>query len=626
MSPTAQDRRFERRAVKELWLANIALGLIQAQAYGAHVPEGIGAKAWIFLCVALLATIAWTSGLAAAAAAVLSMIGLRGRAFAAVSAALFTAYQVALYIDARTFDLLRYHFNGWVWAVLTTEGVTDSIDLDRAFWISACAIIIASCVAMYAFQRWRVARLRSLGPRPARVRFAWLALMLVVLPLGIEKTLFAQADLLHEREVTAVSRLVPLYTRLTVRRAARTWFDIPSDMSARSVRRGSLLLDYPLERPRVRPDGPRPNVLIIAVESLRADMLSPDVMPFTSEFSGGARRFVNHASGGSASRYGTFTLVYGLHGSYFAPVYAERASPVLVDELKQLGYELRIYGTASMSFPEMRSTAWVHTLESVEDALEPAPGESRDAELVRRFSRWIRARPQDRPFFAFAFLDAPHFSYRVVAGRAPFKPYAASLDRAVLSSRTASTLRPLLFNRYRNAVYDVDHSLREMVTALQESGQLENTLVVITGDHGEEFFEHGFWGHTANFTPTQVLVPMLLRGPGVTPGVETRPTSHVDVAPTILEMLGADPAQRALWTVGENMLAPDGQRTRIVSGWEVVAAWTPNAIIVIPMDTYRGLPEAYDYDWKPLADPDAEINRAAPAIRELSESTRRFLR
>ena len=155
---------------------------------------------------------------------------------------------------------------------------------------------------------------------------------------------------------------------------------------------GKLLLNYPLERPRVRPDGPRPNVLIIAVESLRADMLSPEVMPFTWEFSRGARRFVDHASGGSASRYGTFTLVYGLHGSYFAPVYAERASPVLVDELKDLGYEMRIYGTSPMTFPEMRSTAWVHVRDCVEDGLEPAPGESRDAELVRRFTRWVRTR------------------------------------------------------------------------------------------------------------------------------------------------------------------------------------------------------------------------------------------
>jgi membrane-anchored protein YejM (alkaline phosphatase superfamily) len=445
-------------------------------------------------------------------------------------------------------------------------------------------------------------------------------------PLAAEKTTYALANLHGGREITTVAQLVPLYLRFTVRRAVYGRAGLRQDAHATPERGGQLLLRYPLEQPRMKPGGPRPNVLIIAVESLRADMLSPEVMPFTWEFSHGARRFVNHASGGSASRYGTFTLVYGLHGSYFAPAYAEGASPVLVDELKDLGYEERIYGTSSMNFPEMRSTAWVRVKEFVQDALEPAPGESRDAELVRRFTRWVRTRRQDRPFFSFAFLDAPHFHYRVVADRAPFKPYAASLDRAVLSSKNASEIRPLIFNRYRNAVYDVDHSLREMMTALAESGQLENTLVVITGDHGEEFFEHGFWGHTANFTPTQVLVPMLLRGPGVPVGVENRPTSHVDVAPTILELLGADPSQRARWTVGENMLAPAEHRSRILAGWDTVGVWASNAIIVVPLDPYKGAPDVYDYNWKPVADPDAELARAAPALRELAESTRRFLR
>jgi len=54
--------------------------------------------------------------------------------------------------------------------------------------------------------------------------------------------------------------------------------------------------------------------------------------------------------------------------------------------------------------------------------------------------------------------------------------------------------------------------------------------------------------------------------------------------------------------------------------------WASDAIIVVPLDPYKGMPDVYDYDWKPVADPDAELERAAPALRELAESTRRFLR
>ena len=613
----------DRSALFDLWLLNLAVGLLQAQAYRVHAPPGLGAEARVFLEVALFAALAWTSALAIAVPALASRLGLRGPSLAALAALVMTAWQVVLALDSRMYDLFRYHLNGWVWTVLTTEGFADSVDLGAGFWFGAVAIVAATGVAMYAFFRWR-AWPRHAGPVATR---PWgIALLTVLAALVVDKSMYASADLRHQREVTTVAQLVPLYTQLTVRRVAHKWFGRPVTEPPVAALPGRMLLRYPIARPAVRADGPRPNLLVIAVESLRADMLSPEVMPNTWRFAAGGRRFLDHASGGSASRYGTFTLIYGLHGSYFAPVYAERASPVLVDTLLGLGYEVHVFGTAPMTFPELRSTAWVRVPSSVEDALEPEPGESRDAELLRRYGRWLDGRSRSRPFFAFAFLDAPHFNYRVVADRTPFRPYAEGVDRAVLSADTAMSLGPLLMNRYRNSVYDADHTIGAMLDALERDGELERTVVVITGDHGEEFFEHGYWGHTGNFTHTQVQVPMVLRGPGVPPGVEHAPTSHVDVAPTLLELLGASPKDRPAWTVGENMLAPDPLRTRVVSGWEVVAAWAPDAVIVLPLNAYRGFPEVYDYDWKPVADPDAEIARSSAVLRELTESTRRFLR
>jgi uncharacterized protein len=626
MNQTTDDRGLERRALFELWLVNIALGLIQAQVYRAHVPDGVGPKGLFFLNVALLAAIGWTSGLLTGLCSVLSRIGLRGRLLAGISAALLTVYQVALFIDARMYDMFRYHFNGWVWTVITTQGgIADNIELGQGFVMTACVIVLGTAVAMYAFQRWRVARLRVRVPAAKPLRYGWIVVALVVVPLLTEKSMFAAGNFFHDREITATAQLVPLYVRFTVNKLLHKKLGLKVPHYVRLDRDKQMLLHYPLERPRIDPAGPRPNILILVVESLRADMLSPEVMPFTWNFAQGGRRFVDHASGGSATRYGTFTLVYGLHGSYFAPALAEHASPVLVDTLLDLGYEMKVYGTAQMTFPEMRSTAWVKIQKQVEDGLESPPGGSRDAELVRRFAHWAETRAQDRPFFAFAFLDAPHFRYRVVEGRTPFQPYIESTDRAVLSSKDAARVSPLLFNRYKNSVYDVDNSVTLMLTALQQSGQLDNTIVVITGDHGEEFFEHRMWGHTGNFTYTEVKVPMLIRGPGVTPGVEQAPTSHVDVAPTLLEMLGADPSQRAKWTVGENMFSPAPTRNRIVAGWEVVGTWTPTAIIMLPLNAYRGMPDVYDYDWRPVADPDAEIAKSGAALRELTESTRRFM-
>lgn len=614
----------------EVWLLSLVAAFVHGQSYFTHAPDGLGPGVHAFLHLALLSNLALLSSPVLLVGAAASWLRAPPRAVAAVTAILIAAFQLLLLVDVRVSNMFRYHLNAWVWTVMTTEGVEDSVQLDAWLWTRVVALVVLIVAVAYGFQRWR-ARAIEASPAPRGFLRPGVVFGAVLLPaLLVEKSLYAAADLSREREIPSLARLVPFYPRFTVKRFAHKWLGYDLDERQQvAVRTEGLMMRYPLERPRIAPDGPRPNILMIAVESLRTDMLAPETMPRTYAYSRSARRFLDHASGGSTSRYGTFSLVYGLHGSYFAPVYAENLSPVLVDTLLDLRYDIRVYGSASMSFPELRSTAWVRVEDKVEDKLPRAPGESRDAELVRRFQAWMQERAtatDDAPFFCFAFVDAPHSAYNVVAERAPFEPYARSLDFVELSGATAREQAPEVFNRYKNAVYDADHSIGLMLDALSASGELANTVVVITGDHGEEFYEHGFWGHTSNYTRTQVLVPLVLSGPGIEPGDERRPTSHVDVAPTLLEILGADPAQRSLWCTGENLLQPLEKRHRVLAGWDTVAAWTDDAIVVLPLDPYKGSGDVYDYDWKPVPDVDAALRAAAPALREISESGRRFLR
>ncbi|MCC7013144.1 MAG: sulfatase-like hydrolase/transferase [Planctomycetes bacterium] len=623
-------RRAMRRATFELWLLNLLAAVWQGQAYFEHAPEGLGLGVHVFLELALLTQLAALSLPIAGLGVLLAQLRVGSRSAALLTAVPWTAFQLLILTDVRVYNLFRYHLNGWVWTVVTTEGVEDSIQFDAWFWVRIGALLAGVFAFQFGYQRWRVRALDGHAARGHWVRPAYVFGAALLPALLIEKSLYAHADLVRDREIPSLARLVPFYPRFTVKRVAQNWFGY--DLAERErvdVAGEGLLLRYPLERPRISADGPRWNVMILTVESLRADMLAPDTMPNTWAFSREGRRFLDHSSGGSTSRYGTFSLVYGLHGSYFAPVYAENASPTLVDALLELGYDFRIFGTASMSFPEMRSTAWVRVEEHVADKLKQGPGESRDAELVRRMQAWLgerAARSDDAPFFCFAFLDAPHSRYNVVESRAPFVPYAKDLDYLELSEAEADANAQLVFNRYKNSVYDVDHSLGLILESLRASGELERTLVFITGDHGEEFREHGFWGHTSNYTRTQVLVPMVVRGPNVVSGDEQRPTAHVDVAPTVLEALGADPAQRAAWTVGESLFAPLETRHRILAGWDTVAAWSDDAVLVLPLDPYKGSAEVYDFDWRPVADPEAALRAAAPVLRELSEACRRFLR
>jgi choline-sulfatase len=134
---------------------------------------------------------------------------------------------------------------------------------------------------------------------------------------------------------------------------------------------------------------------------------------------------------------------------------------------------------------------------------------------------WLRSPPKSK-FFAWVHLYDPHAPY------APPEPYA---------SRYAG--RP-----YDGEVAWCDELVGRLVTALRETGALENTLVVVTSDHGEALGEHGEDVHGYFVYEATLRVPLIIRGPGVTPGTRVGTLARtIDLFPTVLELMGVGGGQ-----------------------------------------------------------------------------------
>jgi hypothetical protein len=411
---------------------------------------------------------------------------------------------------------------------------------------------------------------------------------------------------------------------------------LPEDLKARfgatprvPLRDERRALRYPVALPEPDPGGPRPNVLVVVIDSWRADMLDPEVTPRLSEFASDARVFENHLSGGNATRFGLFSLLYGLHGTYWWSALEARQPSVLTSVLEREGYDLRVYSSASMEYPEFRSTAWVDVPECVEDDFPQIRQSVRDEVIVERCRevwRQRRASGDSAPFFNFVLLDSAHQTYDFPADSAPFEPYAEDLDYLAMAASRDPGLARLVRHRYQNALHHADRVAARLIDDLRAAGELDDTLVVVTGDHGEEFVEHGYWGHTGNFTAEQAAVPFLMRGPGVENGRETRPTSHVDFVPTLFRLLGADPARRGDYCVGLDLLDLPQSRNRAVSGWEDLGLWTDSGIIRLPQDLQdRHLTGVFNHDWELMPAPEAAYALEARALERLSEECTRFL-
>jgi choline-sulfatase len=95
------------------------------------------------------------------------------------------------------------------------------------------------------------------------------------------------------------------------------------------------------------------------------------------------------------------------------------------------------------------------------------------------------------------------------------------------------------WSQYEGEVRATDDMLGRLFALMRENGVWEETLVVVTADHGEEFFDHGMRGHKNNLYAETVHVPLIVKYPGSHPsGRDARLASLVDVLPTVLETAG----------------------------------------------------------------------------------------
>jgi membrane-anchored protein YejM (alkaline phosphatase superfamily) len=623
--------RVRRRAVFQLWLANLALGTIVGFNYLAHVPEARGLKVWLFALPALISSVLTLTlvpaGMFALAAHFLRPVGLLGT----VQAAFWTLFQILLFADTRIYNIFRYHFNGQVLNLVYTRGSEDSIRLGWQVW-TAIVLGLSTLVTLQAFL-WKHA-LRSAEAAESRPRRTLLRPALVwcgvLLPsVFLEKTIYASAHLSRDREITRLARLFPLYAPMPMEDLANKVLGVPEAAPAPVELAGSSL-EYPLEEPRIPPGGPRPNVVVLMIDCWRRDALAPDTTPHAWAWAErGCRRFENHVSAGNSTRYGFFALLYGLHGSYWFPFLAERRGPVLIDALRAEGYEFGIFSSASMNFPELRATAWAEIGQDVHDDFGPLEPWRRDELAGEALTRWLVERSgRSEPFFSFLLLDSPHQTYSHPPGETPFTPSAPDLDYLAMTRNEGPPPEVLeaVRNRYKNALHHADAVLGNVLDSLRETGLEDSTWVFVTADHGEEFRECGFYGHTSAFTPQQVEVPFLLRAPGVANGVERRPTSHLDFAPTLLEALGASSTMRPLWCLGENLFSPLTERKRVLGGWNELGVWTKDAILRVPLSPLAFDVEAFDYGWNELEDDLAILQAERGTLEQLGAECNRFLK
>jgi membrane-anchored protein YejM (alkaline phosphatase superfamily) len=216
----------------------------------------------------------------------------------------------------------------------------------------------------------------------------------------------------------------------------------------------------------------------------------------------------------------------------------------------------------------------------------------------------------DRPMFMFLFFFGTHFDYFYPPRSAVHSPAWDGKGGVKATSEPPEHIK----NRARNAAYEVDWKLDEFLTWF-EAKRGRRPLVLVTGDHGEEFREKGRIGHGSGVNAEQIHVPMVVLDEKVPRGRFSSPTSHVDLVPTLFSLLGDEHAPE-LYSDGRVLYESPADRYVLATiGWEPTYAGIGKDVKVrfAALDAF-GRVQVTDPLDRPLPDGAAKFARAAPAI------------
>ncbi len=218
-----------------------------------------------------------------------------------------------------------------------------------------------------------------------------------------------------------------------------------------------------------------------------------------------------------------------------------------------------------------------------------------DRDLVDGVFRWIDAE-RDRPFYALAWNQMSHHPYEPRPGQPTIDFFKGDLPPDDYD-----------LGRYLNTIQQADQELGRLFDGLRERGLAEDTLVLVTGDHGEAFGDpHPTWGHGFRLYQEGIRVPLLIWSPRLYPAGGRAPTvgGHVDLNPTITDLMGwpASPT----WQ-GRSLFDPGRPpRTYFYAANEDYLLGVREGSWKYIYNATRGREELYDL----ARDPDEKENRA----------------
>ena len=542
--------------------------------------------AWIYLVTIYISHHSWLALLPLLLVVAPVIVIKPSLRWSKILAVLIMAVMIAvIMLDSLLWSQSRFHIN------FLTLKILGSSSLIFAAVMFVIAILFETLLATRIWS-WVVSAPSHRGR---------LLAVLISICLFVAQGIYAWADASYYVPVTSVAQQLPVQRGFTAKTLLVRFglVDISQSRERQLANRLANGLDqsttadlnYPLA-PLQCSAGEPLNLVIIMVDAMRGGLLGGGITPNLDQFAAKkATNFSNHFSGGNSSRLGAFSLFYSLPPGYFGSFEALQKPPVLMDQLMAANYQLGLYSSANLYRPvTLDRTAFANVPNlRIETKPVDAPPWRRDRIMTTEWMSWLDTRSPDQAFFGFLFYDAVNISnyppeYTGIIAVNPADPQAQK------------------FADYRTSVMFVDGLIGQVLDDLQKRGLDDNTVVLVTADHGEEFDENGdgVQGHGSGYSRHQLGVPMLLAWPGMEPQQLAHRTSHYDIAPTLMRRLLGCGNAYSDYSIGQDLYDGPQWEWLLAGSYYNYAVLEPEQpTVTFPNGTY----EVRDNDYRLLDSP-----------------------
>lgn len=300
---------------------------------------------------------------------------------------------------------------------------------------------------------------------------------------------------------------------------------------------------FPLPKKQITKQKPltqKPNIYIFVIETLRKDFIQPEQAPFLTQISEKYISSLKTFSNANSTQNSWFSIFHSALPFHWEKMRTNKSfeGSVVIQQLHHDGYKIHAFSSSDLTYFDMDQMIFGSNRKYLSSILEEGPNREiqsweKDLHLINHFEDLITQETYHQGHVFIFFLDATHSEYSFPNTHRKFTPIVDRIDYLNLNTQNLINIK----NRYKNAIYYIDSLIERFFSFLENQNLLDEAIVAITGDHGEEFFEEGALFHGTHLNNPQTSVPIILKCPLKDPIEKEKLLTHIDIFPTIFDCL-----------------------------------------------------------------------------------------